>query len=149
MTASTNALFKDIGIVHTLLFDHGPPVRKDIRYFIREFETKRGNSTQTTLATLKANTTEITSTTLPECFAMSQFLPQVSEELEAVTQLVQNVVVHGIESEKKLTEQLSQRAEQVHEAVTQLQEKQHEKFEAIDLECQQSLEKYSRQLNGD
>uniref|UniRef100_A0A8D0GJC3 Biogenesis of lysosome-related organelles complex 1 subunit 5 n=1 Tax=Sphenodon punctatus TaxID=8508 RepID=A0A8D0GJC3_SPHPU len=61
------AIIKDVGEIHSRLLDHRPIIQGEIRYFVKEFEEKRGLREGRVLENLKNIILETNYQTLPKC----------------------------------------------------------------------------------
>ncbi|XP_048386091.1 biogenesis of lysosome-related organelles complex 1 subunit 5 isoform X3 [Stegostoma tigrinum] len=69
---------RDLSEIHSRLFDHRPIIQADIRYFIKEFEEKRGFREQRGLAGVNNLIIELNDRVLPQtCESMNSNLPSV------------------------------------------------------------------------
>ncbi|KAM6454726.1 biogenesis of lysosome-related organelles complex 1 subunit 5 [Liasis olivaceus] len=66
-SASSCPIFKDVGEIYSRLLDHRPVIQGEIRYFIKEFEEKRGLREMRVLENLKNTTFEANDKILPKC----------------------------------------------------------------------------------
>ncbi|XP_049621156.1 biogenesis of lysosome-related organelles complex 1 subunit 5 [Suncus etruscus] len=60
-------VIKDLGEIHSRLFDHRPVIQGETRFFLREFEEKRGLRELRSLEKLRNLTQETSQDTLPMC----------------------------------------------------------------------------------
>ncbi|XP_036997646.2 biogenesis of lysosome-related organelles complex 1 subunit 5 [Artibeus jamaicensis] len=82
-------IIKDLGEIHSRLLDHKPIIQGEIRYFVREFEEKRGLRELRVLENWKNMIHETNEHTLPKCReTMQDNLNQVLQRLQAVTSSV-------------------------------------------------------------
>uniref|UniRef100_A0A4W3J3F1 Biogenesis of lysosome-related organelles complex 1 subunit 5 n=1 Tax=Callorhinchus milii TaxID=7868 RepID=A0A4W3J3F1_CALMI len=64
--------------IHSRLFDHRPIIQADIRFFVKEFEEKRGFRERRGLENVNNLVLELSEKTLPKnCEAMSKTIPSV------------------------------------------------------------------------
>ncbi|NWI67865.1 BL1S5 protein, partial [Todus mexicanus] len=74
----------DVGEIYSRLLDHRPVIQGEIRYFIKEFEEKRGLRELRVLENLKSTISETNEHVLPKCEqAMRDRLNEVCERLQA------------------------------------------------------------------
>uniref|UniRef100_A0A8C2TZX7 Biogenesis of lysosome-related organelles complex 1 subunit 5 n=1 Tax=Coturnix japonica TaxID=93934 RepID=A0A8C2TZX7_COTJA len=68
-TASTllQPIIKDVGEIYSRLLDHRPVIQGEIRYFVKEFEEKRGLRELRVLENLKKTIFETNGNILPKC----------------------------------------------------------------------------------
>ncbi|KAF6107635.1 biogenesis of lysosomal organelles complex 1 subunit 5 [Phyllostomus discolor] len=82
-------IIKDLGEIHSRLLDHKPIIQGEIRYFVKEFEEKRGLRELRVLENWKNMIHETNEHTLPKCReTMQDNLNQVLQRLQAVTDSV-------------------------------------------------------------
>ncbi|XP_073666406.1 biogenesis of lysosome-related organelles complex 1 subunit 5 isoform X8 [Tursiops truncatus] len=60
-------IIKDLGEIHSRLLDHRPVIQGETRYFVKEFEEKRGLREMRVLENLKNMIHETNEHTLPAC----------------------------------------------------------------------------------
>ncbi|XP_003788406.1 biogenesis of lysosome-related organelles complex 1 subunit 5 isoform X1 [Otolemur garnettii] len=89
-TAGTaHLIIKDLGEIHSRLLDHRPVIQGETRYFIKEFEEKRGLREMRVLENLKNMVHETNEHTLPKCReTMQDNLSQVLQRLQAANDSV-------------------------------------------------------------
>ncbi|XP_033123363.1 biogenesis of lysosome-related organelles complex 1 subunit 5-like [Anneissia japonica] len=58
---------KDTGEIHARLLDHRPVIQGEIRYFIKEFESRRSNREMKRLKKIQEHTNDINDRVLPQC----------------------------------------------------------------------------------
>ncbi|XP_059966721.1 biogenesis of lysosome-related organelles complex 1 subunit 5 isoform X3 [Mesoplodon densirostris] len=82
-------IIKDLGEIHSRLLDHRPVIQGETRYFVKEFEEKRGLREMRVLENLKNMIHETNEHTLPTCReTMQDNLNQVLQRLQAATDSV-------------------------------------------------------------
>ncbi|XP_052504851.1 biogenesis of lysosome-related organelles complex 1 subunit 5 isoform X2 [Budorcas taxicolor] len=82
-------IIRDLGEIHSRLLDHRPVIQGETRYFVKEFEEKRGLREMRVLENLKNVIHETNEHTLPTCRATVQgSLNQVLQRLQAATDTV-------------------------------------------------------------
>uniref|UniRef100_A0AAA9S0Q3 Biogenesis of lysosome-related organelles complex 1 subunit 5 n=1 Tax=Bos taurus TaxID=9913 RepID=A0AAA9S0Q3_BOVIN len=97
-------IIKDLGEIHSRLLDHRPVIQGETRYFVKEFEEKRGLREMRVLENLKNMIHETNEHTLPTCRAtMQDSLNQVLQRLQAATDSVRRLQQREQERKKKLT----------------------------------------------
>ncbi|XP_071498060.1 biogenesis of lysosome-related organelles complex 1 subunit 5-like [Diadema antillarum] len=93
-SAVENAL-KDIGEIYTRLLDHRAVVQGEIKYFIKEFETKRGDREVKRLNADLDKLKEVNEKVAPECVEkMKEQLPVLLDQLEAANKICNNLQKH-------------------------------------------------------
>ncbi|XP_070371737.1 biogenesis of lysosome-related organelles complex 1 subunit 5 isoform X4 [Equus asinus] len=82
-------IIKDLGEIHSRLLDHRPVIQGETRYFVKEFEEKRGLREMRVLENLKNMIHETNEHTIPKCReTMQDNLDQVLQRLHAATDSV-------------------------------------------------------------
>uniref|UniRef100_A0A8B9F287 Biogenesis of lysosome-related organelles complex 1 subunit 5 n=1 Tax=Amazona collaria TaxID=241587 RepID=A0A8B9F287_9PSIT len=82
-------IIKDVGEIYSRLLDHRPVIQGEIRYFIKEFEEKRGLRELRVLENLKNTIFETNEHILPKCEqAMSDNLNEVFKKLQAANGMI-------------------------------------------------------------
>ncbi|XP_072175855.1 biogenesis of lysosome-related organelles complex 1 subunit 5-like [Diadema setosum] len=93
-SAVENAL-KDIGEIYTRLLDHRAVVQGEIKYFIKEFETKRSDREMKRLKADLDKLKEVNEKVAPECVEkMKDQLPVLLDQLEAANRICSNLQKH-------------------------------------------------------
>ncbi|XP_010884093.1 biogenesis of lysosome-related organelles complex 1 subunit 5 [Esox lucius] len=83
---------KDVGDIQSRLMDHRPVVQGEIRYFVREFEEKRGFRESRLLDSLNRMVLEINEQALPRCTEhMHEHLCEALARLEAANHMSQRI----------------------------------------------------------
>ncbi|KAB0371698.1 hypothetical protein FD755_016636 [Muntiacus reevesi] len=104
----------DLGEIHSRLLDHRPVIQGETRYFVKEFEEKRGLREMRVLENLKHMIQETNEHTFPMCRAtMQDNLNQVLQRLQA-----------AIDSVCRL-QQREQERKKIHNDLLIASEKQH------------------------
>uniref|UniRef100_A0A8C6EEA4 Biogenesis of lysosome-related organelles complex 1 subunit 5 n=1 Tax=Moschus moschiferus TaxID=68415 RepID=A0A8C6EEA4_MOSMO len=139
-------IIKDLGEVHSRLLDHRPVIQGETRYFVKEFEEKRGLREMRVLENLKSMIHETHEHTLPTCRAtMQDNLPQVLQRLQAATDSVCRLQQREQER-KKIHNDLLIASEKQH--LTQWEDfmkEQHGKQAEVDEEHRKAMEKLREQ----
>ncbi|XP_032717426.1 biogenesis of lysosome-related organelles complex 1 subunit 5 isoform X2 [Lontra canadensis] len=87
-------IIKDLGEIHSRLLDHRPVIQGETRYFVKEFEEKRGLREMRVLENLKNMIHETNEHTLPKCREiMHDNLNHVLQRLGRERILNQNVQI--------------------------------------------------------
>ncbi|XP_023413447.2 biogenesis of lysosome-related organelles complex 1 subunit 5 isoform X1 [Loxodonta africana] len=82
-------IIKDLGEIHSRLLDHRPVIQGETRYFVKEFEEKRGLREMRVLENLKNMIHETNEHALPRCKeTMQDSLNQVLQRLQAANHSV-------------------------------------------------------------
>ncbi|XP_048873447.1 biogenesis of lysosome-related organelles complex 1 subunit 5 isoform X2 [Brienomyrus brachyistius] len=94
-------IIKDVGDIQSRLTDHRPVIQGEIRYFVREFEEKRGFRDGRLLENLCRTVLEATDQTMPECSeALQLHLPDVLTRLEMANHMAQRVQQRELEAQE-------------------------------------------------
>lgn len=92
---------QDVGDIQSRLFDHRPIINAEIRYFVREFEEKRGHRESRLLENLNKMVLETNEQMLPtDLEAMSQQLSDISKRLDAANHMAERVQQRELESQQ-------------------------------------------------
>ncbi|XP_061254905.1 biogenesis of lysosome-related organelles complex 1 subunit 5 [Bos javanicus] len=139
-------IIKDLGEIHSRLLDHRPVIQGETRYFVKEFEEKRGLREMRVLENLKNMIHETNEHTLPTCRAtMQDSLNQVLQRLQAATDSVRRLQQREQER-KKIHSDLLIASEKQH--VTQWEDfmkEQHSEQAEVDEEHRKAMEKLREQ----
>merc|ERR1711962_1719174 len=92
---------KDVGDIQSRLLDHRPIINAEIRYFVREFEEKRGHRESRLLKNLNKMVQETNEQMQPENLEdMNQQLSDVIARLEAANHMAERVQQRELESQQ-------------------------------------------------
>ncbi|XP_018415843.1 PREDICTED: biogenesis of lysosome-related organelles complex 1 subunit 5 [Nanorana parkeri] len=69
---ASQLIIKDVGEIHSRLLDHRPIIHGETRYFIKEFEEKRGYRELRVLENVKNSISEMSDPVLPKCIDTMQ-----------------------------------------------------------------------------
>ncbi|KAM4606756.1 biogenesis of lysosome-related organelles complex 1 subunit 5 [Polymixia lowei] len=90
---------KDVGDIQTRLLDHRPVTQGEIRYFVREFEEKRGYREVRLLENINKMVVEANEQVLPKCSeGMHKHLLDVLTRLEAANHMAHRVQQRELEA---------------------------------------------------
>ncbi|KAM9308620.1 biogenesis of lysosome-related organelles complex 1 subunit 5 [Gastrophryne carolinensis] len=90
--AASQQVFRDVGEIHSRLLDHRPVIHGETRYFIKEFEEKRGHRELRVLENMKNSISESSDHVLPKCTdTMQHQLELVLKTLETANQIIYRV----------------------------------------------------------
>ncbi|KAM3860375.1 biogenesis of lysosome-related organelles complex 1 subunit 5-like [Diretmus argenteus] len=99
---------KDVGEIQSRLIDHRPVTQGEIRYFVREFEEKRGCRENRLLEKLNKMVVESNEQVLPKCSEyMQEHLCDVITRLEAANHMADRVHQRELEAHQVTTLELS------------------------------------------
>ncbi|KAL2085472.1 hypothetical protein ACEWY4_018792 [Coilia grayii] len=94
-------IVKDAGDIQSRLIDHRPVIQGEIRYFVREFEEKRGFRECRLLENLSKMAVEQNEQVLPNCSqTMQQNLQQALTRLEAANHMAQRIQQRELEAQQ-------------------------------------------------
>ncbi|XP_078396067.1 biogenesis of lysosome-related organelles complex 1 subunit 5 [Cetorhinus maximus] len=83
---------RDLSEIHSRLFDHRPIIQAEIRYFIKEFEEKRGFREQRGLEAVNNLIMELNDQLLPKTQeAMCSDIPSVLARLQATNHIMNRI----------------------------------------------------------
>ncbi|XP_063154945.1 biogenesis of lysosome-related organelles complex 1 subunit 5 [Candoia aspera] len=106
-SASSCPIFKDVGEIYSRLLDHRPVIQGEIRYFIKEFEEKRGLREMRVLENLKNTMFEANDKILPKCEeVMRGNLNEVLGRLQVANQMFNTFQQREQEERQLQTEKL-------------------------------------------
>lgn len=88
-----NRVFKGVTDIHGRLFDHKPVIQAEIKYFVKEFETKRNGEEYKRLEKSLADIKEMKTERLPEVTQlMESQLPEILIQMSAATNLCEKLI---------------------------------------------------------
>ncbi|MBN3305028.1 BL1S5 protein, partial [Amia calva] len=91
----------DVGDVQSRLLDHRPVIQGEIRYFVREFEEKRGFRETRLLDNLNKMVVETNEQAIPKCAeAMHSHLCDALTRLEAANHMIQRIQQRELEAQQ-------------------------------------------------
>uniref|UniRef100_A0A6I8SXG4 Biogenesis of lysosome-related organelles complex 1 subunit 5 n=1 Tax=Xenopus tropicalis TaxID=8364 RepID=A0A6I8SXG4_XENTR len=103
MGSSTQLIIKDIGEIHSRLLDHRPVIQGETRYFIKEFEEKRGLREMRVLENLRNSISETNEHDLPKCTdVMQDQLASVLKKLETANHTIHRLQQRELETAKEI-----------------------------------------------
>ncbi|XP_042255372.1 biogenesis of lysosome-related organelles complex 1 subunit 5 [Thunnus maccoyii] len=92
---------KDVGDIQSRLLDHRPIINAEIRYFVREFEEKRGHRESRLLENLNKMVQDANEKMMPENLEdMNQQLSDVIARLEAANHMAERVQQRELEAQQ-------------------------------------------------
>ncbi|XP_038666148.1 biogenesis of lysosome-related organelles complex 1 subunit 5 [Scyliorhinus canicula] len=93
--------FTDLSEIYSRLFDHRPIIQADIRFFIKEFEEKRGFREQRGLDGVNSLMVELNEQIVPKTQeAMYSNVPSVLARLEAANHIISRIQQREQEAEQ-------------------------------------------------
>ncbi|KAG8571706.1 hypothetical protein GDO81_011759 [Engystomops pustulosus] len=101
---ATQLIIKDVGEIHSRLLDHRPIIQGETRYFVKEFEEKRGHREMRVLENVKNSVSETNGHVLPRCAdVMQDQFGLVLKSLESANQTIHRLQQQERENEKSNT----------------------------------------------
>lgn len=98
---ATQLIIKDVGEIHSRLLDHRPIIQGETRYFIKEFEEKRGHREMRVLENVKNSLSETSDHVLPRCTdVMQDQFGLVLKSLQTANHTIQRLQQREQENEK-------------------------------------------------
>ncbi|XP_044150214.1 biogenesis of lysosome-related organelles complex 1 subunit 5 [Bufo gargarizans] len=108
---ATQLIIKDVGEIHSRLLDHRPIIQGETRYFIKEFEEKRGHREMRVLENVKNSLSETSDHVLPRCTdVMRDQFGLALKSLEAA-----NLTIHRLQQREQENEKSKTAAQLRHE----------------------------------
>ncbi|XP_004628432.1 biogenesis of lysosome-related organelles complex 1 subunit 5 isoform X1 [Octodon degus] len=105
--SSAHLIIKDLGEIQSRLLDHRPVIQGETRYFVKEFEEKRGLRELRVLENLKNMIHETSEHTLPQCRdGMESNLKEVLQRLQAANDCVHRLQQREQERRKMYNDHL-------------------------------------------
>ncbi|KAM9332030.1 biogenesis of lysosome-related organelles complex 1 subunit 5 [Pholidichthys leucotaenia] len=94
-------IIKDVGDIQSRLFDHRPVINAEVRYFVREFEEKRGNRESRVLENLNKVVLESNKHMLPmNLDDVNQQLSDVLKRLGAANHMAERIQQRELEAQQ-------------------------------------------------
>ncbi|XP_006864161.1 PREDICTED: biogenesis of lysosome-related organelles complex 1 subunit 5 [Chrysochloris asiatica] len=139
-------IIKDLGEIHSRLLDHRPVIQGETRYFVKEFEEKRGLREMRVLENLKKMIHETNEHILPKCrAAMQNNLDPVLQRLQATNHSVCRLQQREQEQKKIHTERLLASEGQHATQWKEFMREQHDKRAEVDEEHRRAMERLKGQ----
>ncbi|XP_014914565.1 biogenesis of lysosome-related organelles complex 1 subunit 5 [Poecilia latipinna] len=124
---------KDVGDIQSRMLDHRPVISAEVRYFVREFEEKRGLREIRLLENLNKTVQETNEQMLPANLQeMSQKLSDISKRLEAANHMAERVQQRELEAQQST--QLQANMEKLKEDWAEFLKEQQRLKEEVDEE---------------
>lgn len=141
-------IIKDVGEIYSRLLDHRPVIQGEIRYFVKEFEEKRGLRELRVLENLKKTIFETNEDILPKCKqSMHDNLNEVLQRLQAANDTIHKLQEKEHEKRKIQADKLMAGEEKrIAQQETFLQEQQS-KREEVDEEHRKAMERLKEQYS--
>ncbi|TDG97116.1 hypothetical protein EPR50_G00222990 [Perca flavescens] len=96
---------KDVGDIQSRLLDHRPVINAEVRYFVREFEEKRGHRESRLLENLNKMVSETNEQILPT--DLEGMMSDVVKRLEAANHMAERVQQRELEAQQSLQLQVN------------------------------------------
>ncbi|CAJ1082418.1 biogenesis of lysosome-related organelles complex 1 subunit 5 [Xyrichtys novacula] len=137
---------QDVGDIQSRLLDHRPVINAEIRYFVREFEDKRGHRESRLLENLNKMVMETNEQTQPANLeAINQQLSDVAKRLEAANHMTERVQQRELEAQQST--QLQVNMERLKEEWADFLKEQQRLKEEVDEEHAKAVGQLSTQYN--
>ncbi|XP_002714208.2 biogenesis of lysosome-related organelles complex 1 subunit 5 [Oryctolagus cuniculus] len=137
---SAHLIIKDLGEIHSRLLDHRPVIQGETRYFVKEFEEKRGLREMRVLENLKNMIHETNEHTLPKCReTMQDNLQQVLQRLQAANDSVCRLQQREQERKKMYNDRLVANEKRRSLQWEEFMKEQPQKRAAVDEEHRKAL----------
>ncbi|XP_066481103.1 biogenesis of lysosome-related organelles complex 1 subunit 5 [Tiliqua scincoides] len=144
--APPHPILKDVGEIYSRLLDHRPVIQGEMRYFIKEFEEKRGLREMRVLENLKNTVSEANDQTLPKCEqVMHGNLNEVFMKLQAATEMMNRLQQREQEERKLQTEKLVAGEKQRIALWEEFMKEQHSMKAVVDEEHTKAMERLKEQ----
>ncbi|EPQ20394.1 Protein Muted like protein [Myotis brandtii] len=136
----------NLGEIHSRLLDHRPVIQGETRYFVKEFEEKRGLREMRVLENLKNMIHETNEHTLPKCRkTMQDNLNQVLQRLQAATDSVCRLQQREQEQKKIYNDHIIASENQHIIQWEDFMKEQHNKQAEVDEEHRKAVERLKEQ----
>ncbi|NWS43413.1 BL1S5 protein, partial [Probosciger aterrimus] len=141
-------IIKDVGEIYSRLLDHRPVIQGEIRYFIKEFEEKRGLRELRVLENLKSTIFETNEHILPKCEqAMRDNLNEVFKKLQAANDMIHKLQEKEHEERKLQADKLMAREEKQIAHWEEFMKEQENKRAEVDEEHRKAMERLKEQYS--
>ncbi|NXS52564.1 BL1S5 protein, partial [Brachypteracias leptosomus] len=138
----------DVGEIYSRLLDHRPVIQGEIRYFIKEFEEKRGLRELRVLENLQSSISERTQHVLPKCEqAMDDNLNEVFKRLQVANARMQRLQEKEHEERKLQADKLLAREEKHVAHWEEFMREQQKKRAEVDEEHRKAVERLKEQYS--
>ncbi|XP_033494379.1 biogenesis of lysosome-related organelles complex 1 subunit 5 [Epinephelus lanceolatus] len=134
---------KDVGDIQSRLLDHRPVVNAEIRYFVREFEEKRGHRESRLLENLNKVVPETNEQMLPA--DLGSMLSDVVKRLEAANHMAERVQQRELEAQQNT--QLQGNIERLKDEWAEFLKEQQRLKEEVDEEHAKAVGQLSTQYS--
>ncbi|XP_020497318.2 biogenesis of lysosome-related organelles complex 1 subunit 5 [Labrus bergylta] len=137
---------QDVGDIQSRLLDHRPVINAEIRYFVREFEEKRGHRESRLLENLNKMVTENNDQMMPTNLeTINQQLSDITKRLEAANHMAERVQQRALEAQQ--SNQLQVNMEHLKEEWAEFLKEQQRLKEEVDEEHAKAVGQLSIQYS--
>ncbi|KAM9304152.1 biogenesis of lysosome-related organelles complex 1 subunit 5 [Morus bassanus] len=141
-------IIKDVGEIYSRLLDHRPVIQGEIRYFVKEFEEKRGLRELRVLENLKSTIFETNEHVLPKCEqAMQDNLNEAFKRLQAANDMIHRLQEREHEERKLQADKLMAREEKRIAHWDEFVKEQQNKQVEVDEEHRKAMERLKEQYS--
>ncbi|XP_009883731.1 PREDICTED: biogenesis of lysosome-related organelles complex 1 subunit 5 [Charadrius vociferus] len=138
----------DVGEIYSRLLDHRPVIQGEIRYFVKEFEEKRGLRELRVLENLKNTIFETNEHVLPKCEqAMHDNLNEAFKRLQAANDMIRRLQEREHEERKLQADKLMAREEKRIAHWEEFMKEQQNKQAEVDEEHRKAVERLKEQYS--
>ncbi|XP_035173382.1 biogenesis of lysosome-related organelles complex 1 subunit 5 [Oxyura jamaicensis] len=141
-------IIKDVGEIYSRLLDHRPVIQGEIRYFVKEFEEKRGLRELRVLENLKSTIFEANENILPKCEqSMHDNLNEVLKRLQASNSMIHRLQEREHEERKLQNDKLMADEENRIAHWESFMKEQQNKQAEVDEEHRKAMERLKEQYS--
>ncbi|XP_040404235.1 biogenesis of lysosome-related organelles complex 1 subunit 5 [Cygnus olor] len=141
-------IIKDVGEIYSRLLDHRPVIQGEIRYFVKEFEEKRGLRELRVLENLKSTIFEANENILPKCEqSMHDNLNKVLKKLQASNNMIHRLQEREREERKLQADKLMADEENRIAQWESFMKEQQNKQAEVDEEHRKAMERLKEQYS--
>ncbi|KFV05466.1 Biogenesis of lysosome-related organelles complex 1 subunit 5, partial [Pterocles gutturalis] len=138
----------DVGEIYSRLLDHRPVIQGEIRYFVKEFEEKRGLRELRVLENLKNTIFETNEHVLPKCEqAMHDNLNEAFKRLQAANDMIRRLQEKEHEERKLQADKRVAREEKCVAHWEEFMKEQQSKQAEVDEEHRKAMERLKEQYS--
>ncbi|XP_070534444.1 biogenesis of lysosome-related organelles complex 1 subunit 5-like [Ptychodera flava] len=131
-------IIKDAGQIHSRLLDHRPILQGELKFFVKEFETRRNDREYDRLKKILNQLTDTNERFIPENVAlMEEQLPDIKEKLNGANRMCARILVR--EEQRKANDPLKKKKEERQKQWSEFTKKQGDKSSAVDKEHEQKM----------
>ncbi|NXG16705.1 BL1S5 protein, partial [Grallaria varia] len=141
-------IIKDVGEIYSRLLDHRPVIQGEIRYFVKEFEEKRGLRELRVLDNLKNTIFEANDHVLPKCEqAMRDSLTETVQRLRAANGMIHRLQEKEYEARKLHADEVMAREERCIAHWEEFMKEQEHRRAEVDEEHRKAMERLKEQYS--